>query len=357
MSYYEQFGPSISASSLRPAADWGAAAGFRLMWRRQAVLWWIFVVNLVCGVLGAIPGDLRLRRTIGHSLAGETLRSRFDLGMFFELNRLPTVSLTRFTTTSYLFVFIFFVFMLFAMGGVLQSYRDDRRLTAGEFFGASGAYFWRFVRLLLLSIVPFVVVGTVYQALDAAADRVGNRAIADEVGIFLGWGAMVVFALLALAVRLWFDMAQVRAVAIDERRMWRNIWRASRIMRGSFAGLYWRYLCIALVGWITFGIAFLIWTKLPATATGAVLVLLELLVITQIATRLWQLATATVWYQANPEPLPVTIVEPVPTPPVQQEAVESEPGTTGVEALGPQAPDEPAVPPAQPGPELPPADA
>ena len=33
------------------------AAGFALMWRRRGVLWWVFVVNLGCGVLGAIPSN------------------------------------------------------------------------------------------------------------------------------------------------------------------------------------------------------------------------------------------------------------------------------------------------------------
>ena len=33
------------------------AAGFRLLWRRQGVLWWVFVVNFVCGGLGSSAGD------------------------------------------------------------------------------------------------------------------------------------------------------------------------------------------------------------------------------------------------------------------------------------------------------------
>ena len=60
--------------------------------------------------------------------------------------------------------------MLFVSGGILESYREDRRLTAGEFFAASGAFFWRFVRLALLSIVPFVIVWMSHQALSKGAD-------------------------------------------------------------------------------------------------------------------------------------------------------------------------------------------
>ena len=31
------------------------AAGFGLLWRRQGILWWVFVVNFVCGGLGTLP--------------------------------------------------------------------------------------------------------------------------------------------------------------------------------------------------------------------------------------------------------------------------------------------------------------
>jgi hypothetical protein len=37
--------------------------------------------------------------------------------------------------------------MILVTGGILETYRQDRRLNTGDFFAASGAFFWRFVRL------------------------------------------------------------------------------------------------------------------------------------------------------------------------------------------------------------------
>jgi uncharacterized membrane protein len=257
-----------------------------------------------------------------------------------------------FTAASYLFAFIFFVFMLFVTGGVLESYRADRRLTTGEFFAASGAYFWRFVRLLLLSIIPFVLVSMIYQGLSKAADHIGDRAVADQVGAFLSWGALAVFLLLALFVRLWFDIAQVRAVAQGESRMWRNTWRAWRITWQGFGGLYGMYFAIALIAWIVTAVLLVIWAYLPATATGAVFIILELIMFAQIAGRLWQLAGATSWYRGREEMLPAPVPEPVVYP-----------AATEVQVTPDSAPDPSAIspgspaPPGDPGPELPPADA
>ncbi len=64
-------------------------------------------------------------------------------------------------------------------------------------------------------------------------------------------GALVVMLLLALVVRLWFDIAQVRAVAQNESRMWRNTWRAWRITWHDLRHLYRMYICISFVAWAT----------------------------------------------------------------------------------------------------------
>ena len=302
------------------------SSGFALLCRRQCALWWIFAVNFACGLLGALPGFMAVRRGMGHSLAAHELTHRFDIGMFVELLRLPDVHLTSFTSASYVFVFLFFVFMLFVTGGVLETYREDRRLSAGEFFAASGAYFWPFVRLMLLSIAPFAIVGMIYQGLDKIADRVGDQAIADQVGIFMGWGAMAIFLLLALGVRLWFDIAQVRAVAQHEHRMWRNLWRSWRITWQGVGGLYGMYFVISLLAWITICLGLWIWTMLPATATGAVFLVFQLIVFLQIASRLWQLAAAMTWYKRHAEMLPVPLV-PYPTP-MPHDGVSAEPSPT-----------------------------
>ena len=312
------------------------AAGFSLLWRRQGVLWWVFIVNLVCGAMGTLPAMTQLRAALGRNLAGEKLTHGFDVPMFFELMRLPNVSLMRSTTISYAFAFLFFLFMLFVTGGILETYRLDRKLNTGEFFAASGAFFWRFVRLFLLSIIPFVIVGMMYQGLDKLADHIGDRAIADQVGIFLSWGATLISMLLALWVRLWFDLAQVRAVVQSERGMWRNVWKAWRISWG--AGLYWKYVVIALLAWIVAGLCLGIWTHVPPTAPLLTFLLLQLIILAQLASRLWQLAGAMTWYQRHPELVPApAFVEVSPVP------AETTPA--------------PEIPPADSGPELPPADA
>ena len=58
------------------------AAGFSLLWRRQGILWWVFVVNFICGAMGTLPAAMTLNRALHHTFAGQPLTKGFDLGMF-----------------------------------------------------------------------------------------------------------------------------------------------------------------------------------------------------------------------------------------------------------------------------------
>ena len=80
---------------------------------------------------------------------------------------------------------LFFLFMLFVTGGILTVYREDRKLKAGEFFGACGAYFWRFVRLMLLSLIPFAILGGLYSAVDKLSTYVGDRVTPASAGFWI----------------------------------------------------------------------------------------------------------------------------------------------------------------------------
>jgi hypothetical protein len=284
-------------------------AGFSLLWRRQGILWWVFVVNILCGALGTLTAALTLNRALHHTLAGERLTKGFDLGMFTELLRLPDVGLLRLSAVSYAFACLFFLFMLFVSGGILEAYREDRRLSTGDFFAASGAFFWRFVRLVLFSLVPFAFLWSMYPVVDQLSDYLGDRAVADQVGILIQLTGTVLLALLAFLVRLWFDLAKVRAVARNERRMWSNMWAALGMTWRNLGTLFWMCFRISIVSWIVLLIGLLIWTKLPPTAVPVTFVILELMMLVQLGTRLWQLAGMTTWYQRHPEPVPAVLVD------------------------------------------------
>jgi uncharacterized membrane protein len=219
-------------------------------------------------------------------------------------------------------ILVFFVFMLFVEGGLLETYRLHRGLTKGEFFEASGRFFWRFVRLLILLLIALIPVGIVYRLTTGATHLLDERSPSPMPGVWSQLIGLLVVLFLLQAVRLWFDMAQVRAVAEDERAIRRALGRAFKITFGNFGSLYWLYLRISVVAWLAMALLGWIWIRLVRPEwIGASFLVTQLMLLSWLGTRLWQRAGETIWYQQRiaavvekpepaPTPLPVSAVEP-----------------------------------------------
>ena len=323
------------------------AAGASLVWRHQRVLWWVFAINFILGAMGTASAYHQLRKTLGHSLAGRPLTNGFDYGMFLELVRVPESNLYGSHGQSLHAALLFALFMLFITGGILTVYREDRNLKTGEFFGACGDFFWRLVRLALIPLIPLAVLGALFVGVNEVFDFVDYVAMSDRRGFYLILAGAILLTLLALFVRLWFDIAQVRAVVQDEHRMWPNLWKALGICWRNVSTLFRVYLCISGVAWVTLAVGMLIWAKLPPTATPVTFLLLEFIILTQLLTRLWQRATAVTWYQRHAAtfpadavdyttPSPVELVEPGIVYPEHDPIPEPESGTDSADPEGSQ---------------------
>ncbi|HZD30021.1 MAG TPA: hypothetical protein VE779_00015 [Candidatus Angelobacter sp.] len=275
------------------------AAGASRVWRRQRVLWWVYAVNLVLGLLGAAGAHSQLGKLLKFSLAGDGLTKGFDFGMFLELLSRPEANLMRSAGSSFLFACLFPLFMIFVSGGIIAVYREDRKFTAGDFFAASGAFFWRFVRLALFSLVPFGILFGALQGIDKLSDYLGDRVVSAKVGFHILLVGMIVITLLVLFVRLWFDIAQVRAVVQDERKMWPSLWKALGITWRNRLTLFRVYLCISGVAWVTLAAGLWIWAKLPPTWTPVTFLLLQFIILMQLLARLWQRASSVTWYMRH----------------------------------------------------------
>lgn len=270
--------------------------GFQRVWRYQRVLWFIFFINLALGHFSAGPIIHKLDGVTDHSLHSQRLVNMFDYGAFSALSSDPEVKLFEATGSAISTSMVFFVVVLFLTGGVLEAYRSGRKLTTREFFEACGSYFWRWVRLLVLMLLALIPVAILASVISTQTGTLLVDA-GEMTGYWFLLGGGLVILLLAMFVRLWFDMAQVRAVVEEESGMWRNAGRAFKITTSNFAALFWMYLRISVVGWVIFGAGLYIWAKMPPARFVWTIFFLEIVILIGFGVRLWQRACEMIWYQ------------------------------------------------------------
>ncbi len=104
---------------------------------------------------------------------------------------------------------------------------------------------------------------------------------------------------MALLVRMWFDLAQAQVVQDNVRKLLRVLARSLKVAFRS-GRLFASYLGIGLFAAATFGAGIGIWVYLPHAAMGASFLVLELVTVTQIASRLWMKAASARWVARLP---------------------------------------------------------
>jgi hypothetical protein len=159
------------------------------------------------------------------------------------------------------------------------------------------------LRLALYSIVPFGMLVAADNDIAGYARRLSTDAPQERLGLIVNVGSKLIVLLLALLVRLWFDLAQAQVVRDDERDVFGTLLHSFKLAFTS--GLYVKYLGIGSFAAVTFAAGVGMWVYLPHPATGASFVVLELVTIAQIASRLWLKAASARWVGLQtPDALP-----------------------------------------------------
>jgi len=290
--------------------------GRRLVWRNQRALWWLFAANLLLAALGAEPLAVKLAGVTDHSMAAQRLSQGFALTTLVELVSRPGFGFSSDALNSIFYNVIFFVFAVFVTGGILEGFRSSRKLSTAQFFEACGHYFWRWVRQVLLFSAAMALVLGVGSGIYSWSDTLSSDAAAEKLGFWVMVGGSALTLLLAMIARLWFDMAQVQIVATDQRSVVRSVGQAFRLMSSNFKTLFFMYLRISLIGWTALLLGLWVWIRfIPATRSMLSFLVLELALLAWLATRLWQRASETAWYQryeaANPPVAPLMMDAPL----------------------------------------------
>jgi hypothetical protein len=295
-------------------------SGASLVWGRQRVLWLIYVVNFVLAYFATRGANERVAAILDHSLAADQLVHGFNLGALSSLAMNPESPFGGSISASLSAAILFTVFMIFATGGILATYYSGQRLRAGAFFEGCGHHFWRFVRLtiyLLAVLIPVFILGGIAHRVY---DRIDKQSISPMPAVHFLEAAVVVALLLLICIRVWFDMAQVIAVAEDERRMRKALRRSATLLRHNFLSLYWLYLRVSLIAWIVFAIGVHIWmTHLRPESTLAPFLLSQFLIVFWQACRLWQRASECIWYREHQRAIAVANSAYEPAPVISQQ--------------------------------------
>lgn len=219
--------------------------GFWRVMSSPGLIIWLWLVNIAVALPVAWMMTDSLRSSIGGSLVDEKLTESFDMGWYGEFDAKATGLETTFTPTVTgagafytnlegwlngdlfkgftglvgLGVFYAVLWALF-LGGVLNRYSGDtRRFNLSRFFSSGGQFFFRFLRLAVLSGVLYYLVyrfaGWLFSSIQESTIDV---TVEGTVFLYTILAAVVVVFLLTF-VNMAFDYAKILTFKENRKSM------------------------------------------------------------------------------------------------------------------------------------------
>ncbi len=269
------------------------AQGFQLVLRNWPCLVWLYAVNLVFALLAAVPFTTGLGSYLDHSLAAQKIAGTIDLASITELAfHIRETSFFPMIVHTAAWVGLLHVLVLFFLfAGSLFVFVAAEPPMLSVLLRGGVAYFWRFVRAALLaggsSAIILAVLLAIRAGLLARADAVyvGRRMfLFSSISLF-------VILLVALLLRLWWDLVEVYVVrnAMDgERRVHVALLPAFRLLFRHFFRTFGSFLLTGLAGLTAFALCLALWKALPAHQVWIAALLVQLGLFLLLASRFWQ---------------------------------------------------------------------
>ena len=185
------------------------------------------------------------------------------------------------TGTVYLFV------NTLLAGGMIECFTStDRRFTMRRFWGGCGEYFWRFFRLMWISIIFYALAIGIYGLLVWRIGVSDKAATVERPTVLKSFAALLFLLLLISILNMIFDYARIAAVINDRRRMLRETIKAVGFAFRHPVSAFGLYVILGLTGMALF--AFLLWLRSLVYQDSAGAILLAV-VIAQLAmaSRMW----------------------------------------------------------------------
>src|SRR5580700_5847261 len=289
--------------------------GWGMVGRNKRYIVWFYLLNLALAFFGTAAFSNQAHSVLDHSLLGDRLVPGFDITVFRDLLNRPEFGQTQsLSAPAADFAFLFFLATALFLPGVLQGYASTCRLPREDFFRACGRNLWRFIRLMIVAGIVFLIVAGALFGIQGVLEKRAAESTYELLGFEVRVAGLVVIFLVMTALRIWFDLAETDIVLSDERAVRRSIGAGFRHMWRNLGRLLGSYVVTTIVAAILLGAGLWIWMRFvpPASMLGA-FVVSQLMLLLLLIPRFWQRGVAVSYYLENMvEPVAVQPYAPAP---------------------------------------------
>jgi hypothetical protein len=302
-------------------------SGLGMVAENKRYIFWFWLLNLTLAEFGVAAFRNQAHNVLDHSLYSGRLVNGFDVAVFGELLTRPELGPTRVSTMPAMyFVILFFAASALFLPGVFQGFASSYRLPRHEFFRACGANLWRFIRLLIVAGIVFLIASGILFGIDGALAKKASDSTNELLPFILQMIGLAVIFLVMTALRVWFDLAEADIVLNDQNAVRRSIRAGFHHMWCNLGRLVLSYVCITIVAAIILVAGVWAWMRfVPPDNVLRAFLIGQLTLFLLLIPRFWQRGVAVAYWQQRMA-VPVATMQPVtPEPLITPAPLMSEP--------------------------------
>ncbi len=215
--------------------------------RRLAVRAWL--VNFLFSLPVVAPLAYVISGQLAHSLSAGPVLAKLDVHWLTDLSTRYWSAAPAFLALVLLAALLYLLLSVFLNGGIIGCLnRPEPQTTLADFFHDCGLHFWRFFRLLLISIPAYLLVmGVFFQLIVAALKVLDQRATTEWPALIVRNVRILAMVLLLGLVSMFFDYAKIGLVTGARKKALRETGRTLAFVGRRFIKAWGLYLLSGLV--------------------------------------------------------------------------------------------------------------
>ena len=299
--------------------------GLALTLRNWPALVWTYAFNFGLAWVFSLPLHNQISAITANSFASQRLSGGFDVGVLSDMTRKLTEGPGPAASASYLSTPMYLLLYFLIVPGTLFCYQTSVPARLSTLLQTGLMYFWRFVRITLVSLVFFgVVLGVLLAIQNHWAAHVDETSVGRSAWLHEMAGILVI-GLVAAFLRVYFDLVEVYTVQLGlqgpapgtsekrNRRIRSVLMPAWRVYRQHFLRVYCSFIALILLGLsaviVTARVAM---HSLGQPRTWPLFILAQIGLFLMLLTRFWQRGVETVLAQDHPLTFPVVFLDATP---------------------------------------------
>jgi len=253
-------------------------AGLRSAWNHRPLLFTLYLINFVFAYFALIPFSMMLSKGLANTTAAAELLRVWDYTLFLSLIREygKGLSLGRILVTFSLFYLFINTFLA---GGIMQTFINEKGFDWREFWSGCANFFWRYLKLMLFSLlfVSGVVIFMIF--IDGIFDWLAEGASTERLQVIFTFIEIGIFIFLLLMINMLFDYAKIIMAVNDYYGAWSTIKTAMMFVAMSLRKTTGLYFLFFITGLLLLAVYWILESGLQVSSAFTVLVFF---VLTQI---------------------------------------------------------------------------